>query len=82
MPITTGSIGTFACAYSSRIFIARHQKCDGVQTNTRNPTRNPSRSMLPVAPAQPAHAAALPAIPPITIFDVLSRFSQAVYTMT
>ena len=78
IPIITGSIGTSACAYSSLIFIARHQKCDGVQTKTKNPTKNPKRSILPVAADQPAHAAALPAIPPITIFEVLSRLSQAV----
>ena len=82
MPITTGSIGTSAWRYSSRIFMARHQKWDGVQTNTRKPTRNPSRSSVPVAAAQPAHDAALPAMPPITMFDVLRRLSQAVYTTT
>ena len=78
IPITTGNIGTFAWAYSSLIFIARHQKWDGVQTNTKNPTKKPNKSILPVAAAHPAQAAALPAIPPITIFEELRRFSQTV----
>jgi len=34
--------------------------------------------MLPVAAAHPAQAAALPAIPPITIFEVFFLFSQTV----
>ena len=82
MPITTGNMGTFACSYSSRIFMAKHQKCEGVHTNTKNPTKNPNKSSVPVAADHPAQDAALPAMPPITIFDVFSRFSQTVYIIT
>ncbi len=78
IPIITGSIGTSAWAYSSLIFIARHQKWEGVQTNTKNPIKNPSKSIEPVAADHPAHAAALPAIPPITMLDEFNLFSQAV----
>ena len=78
IPISTGSIGTFASLYSSFIFIAKHQKCDGVHTNTKNPTKNPRMSIEPVAADQPAIAAALPANPPITIFEEFNRFNHAV----
>ena len=47
---------------------------------TSHPTRKPNRSMDPVAVAQPAIEAALPAKPPMTIFEALLRLSQAVYT--
>ena len=50
----------------------------GSRQKPKSQLRNPSKSILPVAAAQPAHAAALPAIPPITMFEVFSRFSQTV----
>ena len=46
--------------------------------NTKNPIKNPNGSIDPVAADQPAIDAALPAKPPIIIFDQFLRLSHAV----
>src|ERR671910_3746729 len=78
LPIRTGNIGTLTFAYSSLIFIARHQKRGGVHMKTNHPTKNPNRSIEPVVVAHPAIDAALPANPPTTMLDEFNLLSHAV----
>lgn len=78
LPIKTGNMGTLTLAYSSLVFIARHQKWGGVHINTSQPTKNPVKSIVPVVVAHPAIDAALPANPPITILDDCDLLSQTV----
>src|ERR671916_214457 len=79
--MSTGNIGTCTLAYSSLAFIARHQKWGGVHMKTSHPTKKPNKSIDPVAVAHPAIEAALPAKPPMTIFEALVRLSESVYSV-
>src|SRR3972149_1103779 len=77
-PITTGSMGIPAFAYSSLWTMAKLQKWDGVQKNMVIASKTGSRHNSAAADAPPARTAKLPANPPIIIFNQLFLLSHAV----
>src|SRR6266516_894241 len=78
-PTPTGSIGIPAFEWSPTAIIASAQKWLGVQTKTKSAiNQGASAVSCPVAAAQPAKGAQLPAEPPNTMFRVVRRFKYLV----
>ncbi|MCY1460679.1 hypothetical protein D9M71_782560 [compost metagenome] len=71
-------MGISALAYSSLRWMAKAQKCGGVQAKMISTSSNGSALICPLIATQPSSGGAAPARPPITMFCGVARLRKPV----